>query len=118
MRSIPATSSPEGSTCHAASIVRPVSLGDERYDLRGSEVRTLATVGAFRVVPIDDLRGHGERAADLWHGDLEHLRSEGLLRHVASVDRESGTDLVTLTDRGASCSNRIALRPRSTSDVP
>ena len=77
-----------------------VSLGDEQYDLRGSEVRTLATVGAFRVVPIDDLRDHGERAADLWHGDLEHLRSEGLLRHVASVDRESGTDLVTLTDRG------------------
>ena len=77
-----------------------VSLGDERYDLRGSEVRTLATVGAFRVVPIADLRDHGERAADLWHGDLEHLRSEGLLRHVASVDRESGTDLVTLTDRG------------------
>ena len=77
-----------------------VSLGDERYDLRGSEVRTLATVGAFRVVPIDDLRDHGERAADLWHGDLEHLRSEGLLRHVASVDRESGTDFVTLTNRG------------------
>jgi hypothetical protein len=78
----------------------PVSLGDEQYDLRGSEVRSLATVGAFRVVPIDDLRDHGDRAADLWHGDLEHLRCEGLLRHVASVDRESGTDLVTLTERG------------------
>jgi hypothetical protein len=78
----------------------PVSLGGEQYDLRGSEVRTLATVGAFRVVPIDDLRDPGDRVADLWHGDLEHLRSEGLLRHIASVDRESGTDLVTLTDRG------------------
>lgn len=78
----------------------PVSLGDEHYDLRGSEVRTLATVGAFRVVPIDDLRDQGDRPADLWHGDLDHLRSEGLIRHIASVDRETGTDLVTLTDRG------------------
>jgi len=78
----------------------PVSLGDEHYDLRGSEVRTLATVGAFRVVPVDDLQGHGERTADLWHGDLEQLRSEGLIRHIASVDRETGRDLVTLTDRG------------------
>jgi hypothetical protein len=77
-----------------------VSLGDEHYDLRGSEVRTLATVGAFRVVPIDDLRNPGDRAADLWHGDLDHLRAERLIRHIASVDRETGRDLVTLTDRG------------------
>lgn len=78
----------------------PVSLDDERYDVRGSEVRTLAIVGAFRVVPIDDLREPGNRDADLWHGDLDHLRREGLLRHVASVDKETGTDLVSLTDRG------------------
>jgi len=78
----------------------PVSVGDDHYDLRGSEVRTLAIVGAFRVVPIDDLRDHGDRAADLWHGDIDHLRTEGLLRHVAAVDRETGTDLVTLTERG------------------
>src|SRR5215216_1845696 len=51
----------------------PVSVGSEQYDLRGSEVRTLATVGSFRVVPIDDLRDPGEPAADLWHGDLDHL---------------------------------------------
>ena len=71
------------------------------------------------MVPIDDLRGHGERAADLWHGDLEHLRSEGLLRHVASVDRESGTDLVTLTERGRELlESHRSPRPRSTSDVP
>jgi hypothetical protein len=78
----------------------PVSVGDDRYDLRGSEVRTLATVGAFRLVPVDDLRDDGGRAGDVRHGDVEHLVSEGLLRHVASVDRESGTDLVTLTERG------------------
>src|SRR5512145_517897 len=78
----------------------PVWVDDERYDLRGSEVRTLAVVGSFRVVPIDDLGERGDRAVDLWHGDLEHLRSEGLLRQIASVDRETGTDLVTLTERG------------------
>src|SRR5262245_17931080 len=50
----------------------PVSIGHDQCDLRGSEVRTLATVGAFRVMPIDDLRGQGDRAADLWHGDLDH----------------------------------------------
>ena len=77
-----------------------VYVGNEQYDLRGSEVRTLGTVGAFRVVPVDDLRDHGDRTADLWHGDLDHLRSEGLIRHIASVDRETGTDLVTLTERG------------------
>src|SRR5262245_38254351 len=78
----------------------PVWVDDERYDLRGSEVRTLAVVGSFRVVPINDLGERGDRAADLWHGDLEHLRSEGLLRQIASVDRETGTALVTLTERG------------------
>jgi len=78
----------------------PVWVDGERYDLRGSEVRTLAVVGSFRVVPIDDLGERGDQAADLWHGDLEHLRSEGLLRQVASVDRETGTALVTLTERG------------------
>src|SRR5512134_2281351 len=78
----------------------PVSVGDAHYDLRGSEVRTLATVGAFRVVPIGDLRDQGDRAADLWRGDLEHLQSLRLIRHVASVDRETGRDLVTLTERG------------------
>jgi hypothetical protein len=78
----------------------PVSIGDERYDLRGSEIRTLATIGAFRVVPVDDLRDDAGRPGDIWRGDIEHLRTEGLLRHVAAVDRETGTHLVTLTERG------------------
>ena len=39
----------------------PVSVGNEQYHVRSSEVRTLATVGAFRVVPIDDLRDRGDR---------------------------------------------------------
>src|SRR5438874_10052585 len=73
---------------------------DRDYDLRGSEVRTLATVGAFRVVPLDDL-GDERGAADLWHGDLDRLRSAGLIQVVAPLDRdESRTTLVTLTSKG------------------
>src|SRR5438270_2826557 len=73
---------------------------DRDYDLRGSEVRTLATIGAFRVVPIDDLGDDG-RAADLWHGDLDRLRSAGLIHVVAPLDRHADTTtLVTLTERG------------------
>ena len=78
----------------------PVELGGETYRLRGSEVRTLATVGTFRVVPVDDLRDDRGRPGDLHHGDLAHLKADGLLRHIASVDREAGRDLVTLTPKG------------------
>jgi len=70
------------------------------YDLRGSEVRTLATIGAFRVVPLDDLRDAKGHEADLWHGDLERLRAAGLVRAVAFLDRENGTTVVTLTAHG------------------
>lgn len=37
---------------------------DREYTLRGSETRTLATVGAFRVVSSRDLRDHQDRALD------------------------------------------------------
>src|SRR5213594_2843881 len=70
------------------------------YDLRGSEVRMLATIGAFRVVPVDDLRDANGREADLRHGDLNRLRSAGLVRAVAPLDRGEGTTVVTLTERG------------------
>jgi hypothetical protein len=70
------------------------------YDLRGSEVRMLATIGAFRVVPVDDLRDANGREADLRHGDLNRLRAAGLVRAVAPLDRGEGTTVVALTERG------------------
>src|SRR5436309_2707824 len=71
---------------------------EQDYDLRGSEVRTLATIGAFRVVPIDDL-GDDRGPSDLWHGDLDRLRSAGLIQVVAPLDRHDGsTTLGTLTE--------------------
>src|SRR5216117_3549877 len=48
------------------------------YDLRGSEVRTLSTIGAFRVVPLSDLHDDRGRSQDLCHGDLDRLRTAGL----------------------------------------
>src|SRR5690606_417334 len=49
------------------------------YTLRGSDTRTLATVGAFRVVSSRDLRDHDGRRADPRSGDLRHLREQGLV---------------------------------------
>ncbi len=45
---------------------------DREYTLRGSESRTLATVGAFRVVSSRDLRDHDGSPADPRSGDLRH----------------------------------------------
>ena len=49
---------------------------DREYTLRGSESRTLATVGAFRVVSSRDLRDHDGSPADPRSGDLRHLREQ------------------------------------------
>ena len=78
--------------------------GEHEYDLRRSEVRTLATVGAFRVVAVDDLRDDRGRAADPWHGDLERLRAAGLVRAVAPLSRDGQkrTTVIALTRRGRS----------------
>ena len=52
---------------------------DSDVTLRGSEVRALATVGAFRVVPAGDLRDGQDRPLDPNRGDLRHLRDSGLV---------------------------------------
>ena len=71
--------------------------GDHRYELNGDDVRTLAAIGAFRVVPESDLRGLVDEAYDPREPDLRHLRDEALVRAVALGGRERG---VTLTERG------------------
>lgn len=62
---------------------------DRDYRLNGSAARTLATVGAFRVVSERDL--HGDRQ------HLRHLERQGLVERVPVNDRERA---VTLTDHG------------------
>ena len=77
-----------------------VHVRDREYHLRGSEVRMLATIGAFRVAPADDLRDAHGRQADLRNGDLQRLRAAGLIRTIAPLDRNERTTLVALTQRG------------------
>ncbi len=59
---------------------------DRVYELDGEGSRTLAAVGAFRVVPEHDL--------DVRHDTLEQLRDQGL---VDAVDLSDGARGLTLT---------------------
>ncbi|WP_291981014.1 hypothetical protein [Luteitalea sp.] len=74
-----------------------VWVREHSHMLRGSESRTLASVGAFRVVPADDLRDAFDKPLDPRHGDLWHLREAGLVQ-THRVDRD--TTVVTLTKEG------------------
>lgn len=73
---------------------------EREYTLRGSETRTLSTVGAFRVVPARDLRDHSGREADPRSGDLRHLREQGLISTVR-LDGRRDVAVVTVHYRGA-----------------
>jgi hypothetical protein len=77
-----------------------VRVRHHSYDLRASEVRVLATVGAFRVVPASDLRDSEGRPLDARTGDLRHLRESGLVETRPYLVGRSHTRLVTLTRRG------------------
>jgi hypothetical protein len=74
-----------------------VHAHDHDYTLRGSEARTLTTVGAFRVVPANDLRDKFDHSLDPRNGELWHLRETGLVKTVR-LDRD--TTVVTLTKEG------------------
>jgi hypothetical protein len=65
--------------------------------LRGSETRTLASVGAFRVIRADDLRDTHGKVLDPRHGELWRLREAGLVQTVR-LDRD--TTAITLTREG------------------
>ncbi|MGB2713046.1 MAG: hypothetical protein WBC51_02630 [Vicinamibacterales bacterium] len=71
---------------------------DSDVRLRGSEVRTLATVGAFRVVPAGDLRDGQDRPLDPNRGDLRNLRDQGLVETIPAIGEDRA--LVVLTERG------------------
>ena len=62
---------------------------DHMYELNGEDSRTLAAVGAFRVVPEQDI--------DTDHDTLGHLRAEGLVEAVGLGGDERG---VVLTKEG------------------
>ncbi len=87
-----------------------VRVHSHEYKLRGSEVRVMATAGALRVVPADELRGPAE-GRNLLRKDLERLRDLGLVRTMPYVIGRERTTLVTLTEQGRSVLEG-ARRPR------
>lgn len=83
-----------------------VRYRDRDYTLRGSESRTLATVGAFRVVSSRDLRDHHDRPADPRSGDLRHLREQGLIETVRVPGYRDHAVILTKAGRGLLESHR------------
>jgi hypothetical protein len=77
-----------------------VRVKDKEYRLSGEDVRVLATVGAFRVVPSGDLREPNPRTPTRPARDLERLRDLGLVQTVPYVVGRTRTTLVTLTGHG------------------
>lgn len=71
--------------------------GEHRYELNGDDSRTLAAVGAFRVVAERDLRNPRDESVDRREPDLRHLRDEGLAKFVKLDGHERA---LTLTERG------------------
>lgn len=70
------------------------------YELSGNDVRVMAKVGAFRVVPVNELRASNPRTPTRPAPDIERLREHGLVKTMPYVVGRTRTTLVTLTDRG------------------
>lgn len=70
-----------------------LSDGDRAYRVTGRQIRALATIGAFRAVPADDLR---DRQL-LSKAELDELRAQGLIhQRTVSLEKEPRT-IVTLS---------------------
>ena len=89
---------------------------DREYTLRGSESRTLSTVGAFRVVSSRDLRDHHDGPADPRSGDLRHLREEGLVRTERLDGHRDVAVVLTKEGRGVLESHRRDHSPEHRQD--
>ena len=70
------------------------------YQLSGEDVRVMAAVGAFRVVPASEIRDSNPRTPTRPARDLERLREHGLIKTMPYVVGRTRTTLVTLTERG------------------
>ncbi|MBY0495715.1 MAG: hypothetical protein K2Y23_16015 [Cyanobacteria bacterium] len=80
---------------------------DREYTLRGSESRTLATVGAFRVVSSRDLRDSRDRELDPRSSGLRHLREQGLVETVRVPGTRERAVVLTKEGRGLLESHRF-----------
>jgi hypothetical protein len=71
------------------------------HTLNGKEVRLLATVGSFRVVPVQDLRPNHD-ASDTRHAGCRHLLEQGLLTTASITDATGSRHVAALTEEGRS----------------
>jgi DNA-binding MarR family transcriptional regulator len=92
-----------------------VRVNTRHYELSGDDVRTLATVGSFRVVPAKELRDSNSRTPTRPSRNLERLRDEGLVKTIPYLVGRDRTTLVTLTERGRAV---LEVRRRSASGEP
>jgi hypothetical protein len=76
-----------------------VRVREQVYRLRGSEARTLATVGAFRVVRAGDLQPV-QSSRDAWTGDLRALAEQGLVQIRTVEVNRAAIAVVVLTRDG------------------
>jgi hypothetical protein len=67
-----------------------------RYQLNGPDVRLLATVGAFRVVPASEVDA-GRSGHDVWNGPIRQLADQGLLERKTVVVNHEPRAVVVLT---------------------
>lgn len=70
------------------------------YELSGEDVRIMTKVGAFRVVPANELRPSSSRTPTRPARALERLRERDLVKTMPYVVGKTRTTLVTLTERG------------------
>src|SRR4029077_12229344 len=80
---------------------QPIEHRRHTYHLRDSDVRPLATIGAFRVVRGDDLQPM-RSSRDAWTGGLRHLREQGLVVAKTVTINGEPTAVIVLTRDGKS----------------
>ena len=84
-------------TCLAATTGSTSTITTTTTPCAAPRACTFSSVGAFRVIPANDLRDTFDKPLDARHGELWHLREAGLVQTVR-IDRD--TTVVTLTREG------------------
>ena len=77
---------------------QPVEFRGREYRLDGEQSRALSNVGAFRVVPTDDLSDC--RSRDTWQSILKPLADQGLIERHDVVLGQKKSSVVVLTRAG------------------
>ena len=77
---------------------QPVEFRGREYQLNREQSRALSNIGAFRVVPTDDLSD--SRSGDTWQSTLKPLADQGLIERHDVVLGQKKSSVVVLTREG------------------